>query len=111
MTPFETAWTILKTPIGPEGYSTISDVFAPGFEEARGEERNFVEWMREQGYPDEAEYEQDPEKWAGGYNPPDVTTGRAMGLSPNVSEEDWLRLIDDFNRRNVVREQGYPDET
>ena len=115
--PFDHAWALLKAPIDYRGFSDIPPTpqeiatLAPWAqnpphipanlgEENRQEEDDFHDYLKEQGYPQEEEYEQNPDAYRGGYNPPDPNLGGASGVSPKgPSEEEWRRLVDEFNRQ------------
>ena len=64
------------------------------------EEMDFWDYMAAQGYPQEEEYEQNPDAYEGGYNPPDPNLGGASGVSPKgPSQEEYMQLVDEFNRQ------------
>ena len=83
---------ILKAPIDVHGRSNLDSPWGAQ------EEAAFGQWMKEQHYPEEEEYEQNPEAHKGGYNPP--RDGHEMGVSPTgPSEKEFQQLKDKFNRQ------------
>ena len=106
---FDTAWSVLKAPIDEHGYSNLDLPWRREQEEAA-----FGQWMKEQGYPEEEEYVENPDADEspfnrGGYNPP--RDGHGMGVSPTgPNEEEFQQLTDKFNRQHSTTGQQGTEE-